>query len=118
MIGGLNKTSPESFSCALTFADTEPLLYRPGAAVLNKQLYYCGGLNIKNNDKCFKNVGGNWVAVPSMNEPKYDQTMTTVGSYILVTGGVSSITKGALDTVEIEEYPPVTRIYEPTDVMV
>ena len=107
MIGGLNKTSPESFSCALTFADTEPLLYRPGAAVLNKQLYYCGGFNYNNfndTDKCFKNERGNWVAVPSMNEPKDSHTMTSVGSYILVTGGYSSISTDptyALDSVDI-----------------
>ena len=103
MIGGLCKASPESFSCSVTFANTEPL-FRPGAAVLNNQLYYCGGFNFNNfNDtnKCFKNERGNWVAVPSMNEPKYYQTMTSVGSYILVTGGVSFITNGELDTVEI-----------------
>jgi len=102
LIGGVNKTSSESFSCSVTFADTEPLV-GPGAAVLNNQLYYCGGFNTNNiNDtnKCFKNERGNWVAVPSMNEPKYFQTMTSVGSYILVTGGVSS-TNGELDTVEI-----------------
>ena len=106
MIGGSNKTSSESFSCSVTFADTEPLV-RPGAAVLNNQLYYCGGFNpnnINDTNKCFKNERGNWVAVPSMNEPKYFQTMTTVGSYILVTGGYSSISTdpfGALDSVDI-----------------
>ena len=106
MIGGVNKTSSESFSCSVTFADTEPL-FRPEAAVLNNQLYYCGGFNVNNfNDtnKCFKNERGNWVAVPSMNEPKYFHTMTTVGSYILVTGGYSSISTdpfGALDSVDI-----------------
>ena len=107
MIGGINETSSESFSCSVTFADTEPLV-RPGAAVLNNQLYYCGGFDtdkIDDTDKCFKNDGGNWVAVPSMNDPKFSHTMTSVGSYILVTGGYSYNKEEAsiapLDTVEI-----------------
>ena len=106
MIGGYNKTSSESYSCSVTFADTEPL-ERPGAAVLNNQLYYCGGFDtdkIDVTDKCFKNDGGNWVAVPSMNDPKFSQTMTSVGSYILVTGGYSynrDCPIAPLDTVEI-----------------
>ena len=105
MIGGYNKTSSESYSCSVTFADTEPLV-RPGAAVLNNQLYYCGGFDLVKNDvtdKCFKNDGGNWVAVPSMNKPKFSQTMTSVGSYILVTGGYNKeeASIAPLDTVEI-----------------
>ena len=37
--------------------------------------------------RCYSNTGGTWGAVASLNVPRRDFTMTTVGQYILVTGG-------------------------------
>ena len=37
--------------------------------------------------RCYSNTGGTWGAVASLNVLKAGFTMTTVGQYILVTGG-------------------------------
>ena len=37
--------------------------------------------------RCYSNVGGNWGEVPCLNAQRKYPTMTTVGDYILVTGG-------------------------------
>ena len=37
--------------------------------------------------RCYSNTGGAWGEVPSLNTHRINATMTTVGDYILVTGG-------------------------------
>ena len=51
-----------SFSCNVALRDTKPLRYLK-AAVLNNQLYYCGGIIFTPSKECYKNDRGNWVAV-------------------------------------------------------
>ncbi|XP_023330606.1 kelch-like protein 12 isoform X1 [Eurytemora carolleeae] len=59
-----------------------------GAAVLHKQIYYCGGeLTGGVSKDCFKNKEGVWVPVASMNEARHAFQMNTVGSKFLITGG-------------------------------
>ena len=37
--------------------------------------------------RCYSNTGGTWGAVASLNVVIHSFTMTTVGQYILLTGG-------------------------------
>ena len=91
---GVGKT--ESISCNVAVRDTKPLI-NLRAAVLNNQLYICGGrfdtYRSNGTTECFKNDRGNWVKAPSMMVPRFSHTMTSVGSYILVTGGLMTSTR-------------------------
>ena len=91
---GIGKT--ESISCNVAVRDTKPLI-NLRAAVLNNQLYICGGrfdtYRSNGTTECFKNDRGNWVKAPSMMVPRFSHTMTSVGSYILVTGGLMTSTR-------------------------
>ena len=40
--------------------------------------------------RCYSNSGGNWGEVAGLNLPRQYFTMTTVGQYILVSGGESN----------------------------
>ena len=99
----------ESISCNVAVGDIYPALSNLGAAVLNNQLYICGGRRLgasNGTTKCLKNDRENWVKAPSMMVPRFSHTMTSVGSYILVTGGFMESTNinfdfAATNTVEI-----------------
>ena len=39
--------------------------------------------------RCYSNTGGNWVEVVGLNVVRHYFTMTSVGQYILVTGGTN-----------------------------
>ena len=40
--------------------------------------------------RCYSNTGGTWGEVATLNVSRHKFTMTTVGQYILVTGGNSN----------------------------
>ena len=74
---GIGKT--ESISCNVAVRDTKPLK-NLRAAVLNNQLYICGGrfdtYRADGTTECFKNDRGNWVTALSMMVPRFSHTMT------------------------------------------
>ena len=70
----------------------------PRATILNDLAYLCGGREhvrgpgqVLNSCWTASINGGGWTGIESMTAPRYFHSLTTVGSRLMVTGGVGTI---------------------------
>ncbi|XP_023332298.1 kelch-like protein 38 [Eurytemora carolleeae] len=105
LLGGAetrNGSHIESSPCELkSFAELKVSKNtNPGAAVLNGEVYLCGGF--ADNyfiSECYKNVPNDWAEVPPMYLERSSFSMNTIGGKILVAGGLG--TTGYMNSMEI-----------------
>ena len=90
LLGGRYGGSSESYSCDLTFGDIAGDARGMEAAVLNNEVYVCGGKYPGQGiiPDCYKNKGGLiWEKVADMNKARTRFSMNLVGNQILAAGG-------------------------------